>query len=71
MLQERPRGLWRGHYFELMKNQTAFERLQGEIEMKKKPYEKPIIVASESLETRAVICTKTDTAACGGTISSG
>ncbi len=54
-----------------MKNQTAFERLQGEIEMKKKPYEKPIIVASESLETRAVICTKTDTAACGGTISSG
>jgi len=36
-----------------------------EIIMKKKPYEKPVIVTSESMETRAVVCTKSDTAACG------
>ena len=36
----------------------------------KKPYEKPVIVDSESLETRAVVCTKSDIAACGtGTTS--
>ena len=33
--------------------------------MKKKPYEKPVILASDSMETRAVLCTKTDAAACG------
>jgi len=38
--------------------------------MNKKPYEKPVIVNSESMETRALVCTKIDTAACGaGTVS--
>ena len=33
--------------------------------MKKLPYEKPVILTSESMETRAVVCTKSDSAACG------
>lgn len=37
----------------------------------KKTYEKPVILSSESLEAKAVTCTKSDTAACGaGTLSS-
>ncbi len=45
-------------------------KLQLENAMKKKPYEKPVIVASESMETRAVICSKSDPVVCGaGTIS--
>lgn len=46
-------------------------KLHLENAMKMKPYEKPVIVSSESMETRAVICTKSDPAACGagGTLS--
>ncbi len=31
---------------------------------KKRPYEKPAILNSESLEAKAVLCTKTDVATC-------
>ena len=35
----------------------------------KKPYEKPVVVYSEKLEARAVVCGKTD-AACSAPIAS-
>jgi hypothetical protein len=31
----------------------------------RKPYEKPVIETTETLEARAVVCTRSDTAACG------
>lgn len=36
----------------------------------KKTYEKPVILSSESLEAKAVICTKSDSASCAGALSS-
>lgn len=38
--------------------------------MSKKVYESPMIVHTEKLEARAVICTKADDSCAGGTISS-
>ncbi len=31
---------------------------------RKKPYEKPAVIMSESLETKAVICTRSDPGTC-------
>ncbi len=33
--------------------------------MEKKPYEKPAVVHTETLEARAVVCAKADDASCG------
>ncbi len=38
--------------------------------MSKKPYEKPAIVHTEPVTTRAVICDKADTSCSGGVIQS-
>jgi hypothetical protein len=34
--------------------------------MTKKPYEKPVILHTEKITTRAVLCDKADAATCGG-----
>ncbi len=35
----------------------------------KKPYEKPVVISTESLEAKAVTCTKSDSGSCS-TLSS-
>jgi hypothetical protein len=45
--------------------------LPWEISMIRKPYEKPAIVQSEKITTRAVVCDKADSATCAsGVIAS-
>ncbi len=38
---------------------------------KKKPYEKPVMISTETRDVRAIVCSRTDTIVCGsGTLVS-